>query len=191
MLKSFNLVLCVELVKGLKMNISIKKHQTACITGHRPKSLPWGYDEEKQNCLLFKAKAKSMLEDAINYGITTFLTGMAEGFDMIATELLLELKQIYNQIKIVAVIPCLNQEIKWKPHQQLRYHTIKAQCDDIIVLSPYYTANCMNIRNKFMVKHSCLCVACWNGLPSGTGNTIRFAKENGNKIKIINPKDYI
>ena len=25
-----------------------------CFTGHRPKGLPWGYDEEKESCILFK-----------------------------------------------------------------------------------------------------------------------------------------
>ena len=48
----------------------------------------------------------------------------------------------------------------------------------------------MNDRNKYMVDHSAVVIAVWNGKPSGTGNTIRFAKERGCKIKIINPEDY-
>lgn len=30
----------------------------------------------------------------------------------------------------------------------------------------------------------------YNGKPSGTGNTIRFAKENGCKVRIINSEEY-
>lgn len=41
-----------------------------------------------------------------------------------------------------------------------------------------------------MVKQSDVVIAVWNGKPSGTGNTIRFAKENGCKVRIINPEDY-
>lgn len=48
----------------------------------------------------------------------------------------------------------------------------------------------MNERNKFMVEHASVCIACWNGKPSGTANTLRYAKENGCKIKIINPENY-
>ena len=48
----------------------------------------------------------------------------------------------------------------------------------------------MNDRNKYMVDHSSVVIACHNGQPSGTGNTIRFAKENGCKIRLINPNDY-
>ena len=170
------------------------KGATVCLTGHRPKSLPWGYNENLQSCLKFKSDLKQVFIGAINYGLTTFLTGMAEGFDMIATEILLELRKTY-QIKIIAVIPCLDQEIKWKPEQQARYRKIVEQCDDQIILAEQYTPTCMNDRNKYMVERSSVCIACWNGKPSGTGNTIRFAKESGLKIKIIDPAndkyDYI
>ncbi len=41
-----------------------------------------------------------------------------------------------------------------------------------------------------MVEQSDVVIAVWNGKPSGTGNTIRFAKENGCKVRIINLEDY-
>lgn len=41
-----------------------------------------------------------------------------------------------------------------------------------------------------MVEQSDVVIAVWNGKLSGTGNTIRFAKENGCKVRIINPEDY-
>ncbi|MBQ8793001.1 MAG: DUF1273 domain-containing protein, partial [Clostridia bacterium] len=63
-------------------------------------------------------------------------------------------------------------------------------CDYVITLSERYTPTCMNDRNKYMVEHSCFVIACYNGRPSGTGNTIRFAKESGCKVRIINPEDY-
>lgn len=165
------------------------KSNTACLTGHRPKSLPWGYDEDKLSCIKFKQDIKEIFIGAINYGINTFLTGMAEGFDMIGAEILLELKNNYN-IKVVAVIPCLNQEAKWKQSQQKRYKRILLQCNETIVLSKTYYTNCMNDRNKYMVEHSNVCIACWNGKPSGTSNTIRFAKNAGCKVKIIDVNKY-
>ncbi len=168
------------------MKINIIRKDTANLTGHRPKSLPWGYDESKQSCLDFKAETKKVFEGAIKYGLSTFLTGMAEGFDMIGAEILIELRKTCK-IKIVAVVPCLGQESKWNPSQQERYKRILSQCDDVIVLSDHYYKDCMNDRNKYMVDHSGVCIACWNGKPSGTGNTVRFAKEKGLKIRIINP----
>ena len=137
-----------------------------------------------------KEDLRTIFEGAIKYGLKNFLTGMAEGFDMIGTEILLDLQKKYKDIKIIAVIPCKGQEKKWIPSQQTRYHNIIKQCDDTIILSDTYTKTCMNDRNKYMVEHSFVVIACFNGIPSGTGNTIRFAKENGCKIKIIKPGNY-
>ena len=163
------------------------KSNTVCLTGHRPKSLPWGYDETEQTCIIFKEKLKKVLIGAIEYGFEIFLTGMAEGFDMIATELLIELRKKYKQIKIIAVIPCLGQEAKWREEQQKRYKKIINMCDKEIILSKHYTPTCMNERNKYMVDHSSVCIACWNGKPSGTGNTVYYAMQNGCRVRIIKP----
>ncbi len=134
------------------MFINIIKAETACLTGHRPRSLPWGYEESKESCKKFKEKCKEVFSGAIRYVINTFLTGMAEGFDMIGAEILIELRKTHYHIKIVAVVPCLGQELKWKPQQQKRYHHILEQCDDKIILCKHYTANCMNERNLYMLK---------------------------------------
>ena len=114
---------------------------------------------------------------------------MAEGFDMIGAEILLKIRKNRN-IKVIAVVPCIGQESKWKPEQQKRYKQILQKCDEVITLSEFYTPTCMNDRNKYMVDHSSICIACWNVKPSGTGNTVRFAKQNGNRIRIINPENF-
>ena len=65
----------------------------------------------------FKERIKIIFEKLISDGFTTFLTGMAEGFDMIGAEILLDLKKKHN-LQIIAVVPCLEQEKFWKPDQQ-------------------------------------------------------------------------
>lgn len=174
--------------KEVKSLISISS--TVCLTGHRPKLLPWGYDENKESCLNFKAEVKKVFKEVIECGLSTFLTGMAEGFDMIGAEILFELRKTYKHIKVIAVVPCLGQESRWSMKQQKRYKKILSECDDKIILSDKYTPTCMNIRNKYMVESSSVCIACYNGKPSGTGNTVRFAKQNGNKVIIINPEEF-
>lgn len=164
--------------------------ETACLTGHRPAKLPWFYSEEKANCIKFKKDLKTIFTGAIQYGLKNYLVGMAEGFDMIGAETLIELKKENKEIKVIAVVPCKNQEIKWKPEQQKRYHKILKKCDDIIILSEVYYKECMNDRNKYMVDHSSVVIACYNGEASGTGNTVKYAKAQGKKVRIINPDDY-
>lgn len=163
---------------------------TCCLSGHRPKALPWKYNEEKISCIKFKNDLEEYLIYTIKNGFINFLIGMAEGFDMISAETLITLRTIYKQIRIYAIIPCKNQEIKWSLSQQQRYHRILKQCDDVIILSEQYTKNCMNVRNEYMVKLSSMLIACYNGKPSGTGNTIKFAQKQNLKILLINPNDY-
>ena len=171
-------------------NSKLIKDTTVCLTGHRPQFLPWKYDEAKSSCLRFKQDLKIIFENKIKSGFTTYLIGMAEGFDLISAEILLNLREKYN-ITIVAVVPCLGQELKWKTSQQNKYKKILSQCNDKIILYPKYTPNCMNDRNKYMVDNSNLVIACYNGKPSGTRNTLRYAVKKGCNIIIINPLDYL
>lgn len=159
--------------------------ETACLSGHRPNKLPWFYDETKANCIRFKQNLQKIFTGAYEYGLKNYLVGMAEGCDMIGAETLIKLRKTYKDIKIFAIIPCKGQEKKWRTEQQIRYQNILKQCDGIITLSEEYTPTCMNERNEYMVKHSSVLIACYNGKPSGTANTIRFAKEKGIKLKII------
>ncbi|MCI7003476.1 MAG: DUF1273 domain-containing protein [Clostridia bacterium] len=165
--------------------------ETACLSGHRPNKLPWFYDETKANCIRFKQNLQKIFTGAYEYGLKNYLVGMAEGCDMIGAETLIKLRKTYKDIKIFAIIPCKGQEKKWRTEQQIRYQNILKQCDGIITLSEEYTPTCMNERNEYMVKHSSVLIACYNGKPSGTANTIRFAKEKGIKLKIIDINNYI
>lgn len=173
-----------------KVNIEYFREETACLTGHRPKSLPWGYNEKSASCKKFKKDLYTIFKGAYEYGLKCFMVGMAEGFDMIGCEILLDLKKQFKDLKIIAVIPCKNQDAKWSLLQQIRYQRLLKKCDEVTTLQENYTADCMNKRNRYMVDHSSVVIACYNGKPSGTGNTLRFAKENGCKVRIINPEDY-
>lgn len=109
---------------------------------------------------------------------------------MISAEAVIKLKKEFVDLKLIAVIPCLNQEKKWSQSQQKRYWKILQHCDSKIVLNEKPTKECFNQRNLYMVKYSDICIACWNGKPSGTANTIKFANENGCKVYVINPNNF-
>lgn len=54
------------------MDMIINKNKITCLTGHRPKSLPWGYDENRESCLRFKEEVRKVFVGSIEFGITTF-----------------------------------------------------------------------------------------------------------------------
>lgn len=170
-----------------KINI-INKDTICCFTGHRPKSLPWGYSNTGIRYFLFKRKLKKSIIKAIEDGYTLFISGMALGYDMLAAELVLELKKIYPNIKLECAIPCINQCSKWSKESIMQYQNICNKADFVTNVSDtYYFNGCMAKRNKYMVDKSSRIIACYNGSAGGTQQTIRMAEDAGLNVVIVKP----
>ena len=175
-----------NIAKGVVMN---NKNQTACFTGHRPQKLPWGFNENDVGCLAMKEITKIEIQNAIiNYGITHFISGMAIGFDIIAAELVLELKKDYPFITLECAIPCKEQDKLWRQEQKERYRNILSQADKVTCVSdkPYFDG-CMQKRNKYMIDNSSVLIALFNGKAGGTKQTVDYAKQQGLEILTIEP----
>ena len=167
------------------------KKNTCCFTGHRPQKLPWGYDEEWEDCVKLKLKLACEIEAMRKKGVTTFISGMAIGVDMWAAAIVLDLKSAYPQdtIKLIAAIPYEGQANKWSVEYRERYFDILAQADQEVIMQEHYTKSCMNERNLFMVDNSAYMIAVFNGDKGGTANTLHYAESKGLNIVIINPND--
>ena len=167
------------------------KKNTCCFTGHRPQKLPWGYDEEWEDCVKLKLKLACEIEAMRKKGVTTFITGKAIGVDMWAAEIVLDLKSAYPQdtIKLIAAIPYEGQANKWSVEYRERYFDILAQADQEVIFQEHYTKSCMHERNRFMVDNSAYMIAVFNGDKGGTANTLHYAESKGLNIVIINPND--
>lgn len=88
--------------------------KTCAFTGHRPQSLPFGFDESDKRCTSLKSVMRDQIVALIeNEGVTHFITGMALGVDMYAAEIVLDLKSKYPHITLESAIPCETQAIKW------------------------------------------------------------------------------
>lgn len=173
------------------MAIIIERKHICCFTGHRPQKLPWGYDEEYEDCIRLKLKLACEIEAMRQKGVTTFISGMAIGVDMWAAEIVLDLERAYPQdtIKLIVAIPFEGQANKWSVEYRERYFDILAQVDDDIVFHSHYTASCMHERNRYMVDNSAFMIAVYNGEKGGTANTLKYAESKGLNIVIINPND--
>ena len=159
---------------------------TCCFTGHRPQSLPWRFDERDGRCLALQARLRDAIEDAIDQGARRFLTGMALGVDTWAAELVLSFRQRLP-VELVCVIPCAGQQARWGAPARRRYQNILERADRRIVLEERYSPGCFERRNRYMVDHSDLVIAVWNGLPSGTGATVAYARAQGKLVRILPP----
>jgi uncharacterized phage-like protein YoqJ len=140
---------------------------TVCFTGHR--HLP----PDKRNAVA--ASLIRAIAEAYSNGYRRFMCGGALGFDTIAALQVLELKKVHPDIRLILVIPCLNQAKRWSDHDRRIYETISTQSDERIVLSPEYYQGCMQTRNRYMVDHSSLCICYLYSLRGGTAYTVRYA----------------
>lgn len=166
------------------------KSKTCCFSGHRPKSLPWGYEERGKKFKKFQKQLKPEIIKAICNGYENFISGMAMGMDMLAAEVVLKLKKKHSNIKLECAIPCTNQTEKWMDSYKNRYEKILSKADKVTMHSDKnYFAGCMQIRNKFMVDNSSLIIALYNGTSGGTKQTLDYAKKQNLNLVIINPNE--
>ena len=64
---------------------------------------------------------------------------------------------------------------------------ILEQARNVVYVSREYTSNCMLKRNHYLVDHSGILLAVYNGVQrSGTGATVNYARKMGREIIILN-----
>ena len=161
---------------------------TCAFTGHRPKSFPWGYDENAPSCVLLKEVLASQISALAEQGVTDFLSGMAQGVDLWCAQIVLDLRKTNPALKLHAILPCEGQERKWTASAQEHYRSILAQANEVIYVGQEYSRNCMLKRNRCLVDHSSILLAVYNGTyQSGTGMTVRYAQRLKREIIIIDP----
>lgn len=113
---------------------------------------------------------------------------MAIGVDMYAAEIVLGLKASYPGITLESAIPCESQSAKWSEALRDRYFDIASKCDKETLIQTHYSPDCMDKRNRYMVDHADVLIAVWDGSPSGTGKTVRYAHQQGKSVITINPR---
>ena len=162
-----------------------ERAQTCCFTGHRPMKLPWGMNEDDPRCLMLKAELAARLEGLYALGFRRFLCGMAIGCDMYFAEAVLALREDHPDVRLEAVIPFGDQPGRWNEKQRRRYNSLIDRADRVTVLQTVYTSDCMMRRNRWMVDRSSVLLACYDGRPGGTMNTILYAERSGLRVILI------
>ena len=150
---------------------------TCCFTGHR--IIPSGEKETIRNLL------ETAIEKAIQDGYRFFGAGGALGFDTLAAQTVLTLKQQYPHIRLILVLPCVDQTTGWKQDDIDEYERIRALADKVVYTSREYTSGCMHKRNRHLVDNSSLCICYLTKLSGGTAYTVRYAESKGVYVRNI------
>lgn len=147
------------------------REKTACFTGHR-KIPPESISELSQ-------RLKNTLLRLIEEGYMYFGAGGALGFDTLAAQCVLSLKNQHPHIKLILVLPCITQTKGWSENDIAIYEEIKSQADKVVYTSREYSRGCMFKRNRHLVDCSSVCVAYLTQEKGGTAYTVNYAKEHG------------
>ena len=163
----------------------IDRDHSCCFTGHRPGGLPWGAAESDPRCVALKDELSMRLQGIYEAGYRNFICGMALGCDMYFAEAALALRELRPEVSLEAAIPCGSQPDRWPKSQRERYNGLIDRCDKVTVLQYGYTRDCMMRRNRYMVDRSSLLLACFDGHPGGTMNTILYAERESLRVIVI------
>ena len=146
-----------------------KRQNRCCFTGHRPEKL-----------LCSEIQVKNMLAKeittALRQGKHTFISGMARGSDIYAAELVLEYRAQYPDIHLICALPHPDFEKHWSSEWQQRYRKILMAADYVKVICPVFSMSSYQLRNEWMVNHSSLLIAVYNGRAGGTNTIIRIGR---------------
>lgn len=157
--------------------MSDKRQHRCCFTGHRPNKLDYSEGE-------IKSLLEMAIDNAISDGYVTFITGMAEGVDIWAAEIVLEKKKDNKDLHLICAVPHPGFEKRRSKYETERYENIIKNADYVTTISDNYYRACYQKRNIWMVNHSSLVIAVFNGTASGTKNTVDYARKSD--VHVVN-----
>ena len=142
-------------------------------TGHRPDKLG-GYGQDAFNNLV--ALAEDWLEENKP---TRVISGMALGWDQALARAALK-----QGIPFIAACPFFGQESKWPQESQKVFNELLKKAEDVLyICDKGYAPWKMQIRNEYMVDHSDVVLALYNGDQSGgTYNCVTYANKHNKPV---------
>lgn len=151
--------------------MKIIRENSVAFSGHREGV----FDSALAACL------KEEILKANSMGFNTFLSGMADGFDLFAAAMVAELKES-NNLRFVAVIPYQGHILSSK--QRELYQEVLSVADEVVTLASGYNSAVFHVRNGYLVDHSARLIAYHSGKRGGTANTVTMAFKAG--LDIVN-----
>lgn len=154
------------------------RERCCCITGHRPEK--WALRDAPTPGVAYA------ISQAMNEGFTTFITGGAKGVDLVAAEEVLELRERLNGLlKLVVALPYPTFGGRLDPFWKQSFERAIQEADLVVTLAPECSRSVYQARNRWMVDHSSLVLALYNGAPGGTRNTLRYARRQGVAVRVL------
>ena len=132
-----------------------------------------------------RSKLRKQVLELLEKGYNTFLVGGARGFDMLAAEVLLDLREKEGKdLRLFSVLPFPEWREYWPDESFAREERILKASDHVSFSKERISRRAYLDRDRKMVDESSLCIAWCTRRSGGTAYTIRYALKNG--IRVMN-----
>lgn len=158
----------------------MNKEYTCSFTGHR-----------KIGCAAYSSLGRQLftkITQLIQKGYTFFCSGGALGFDLLAAQTVIRLKEDFPSIRLCMILPCRNQDKFWTEAQKAEYQAVLRNADEVIYTSEAYYRGCMLKRNRIMVDASSYVLAFLENETGGTKYTVDYAVKHGITLEFLSSK---
>lgn len=130
-------------------------------------------------------KVENAIRLCYRNGQRFFYAGGAIGFDTMAAEAVLRLKEELTDVVLIIVVPFPQQDSLFNDSYRQRYLHILDMADEVITISNSFSNFAYLKRNDYMISHSSQLIAYWDEVSlGGTSYTVRKACEK--KLTIYN-----
>ena len=106
-------------------------------------------------------------------GFTRFASGGAAGFDLLAAELILELRQQVPELELHMILPCKGQDRTYSVGDRVRYRRVLESADSVRYTADQYYDGCMLTRDRVMAAAADACICYLTHSRGGTAYTVR------------------
>ena len=148
--------------------------KTCCVTGHR--------DIPPERFTYVEQALRQEVLAAIDEGYTRFISGFAEGADLMFAAIVAEQIKCHPELFLEAAIPYAGR-LKTKNQQ---FHELLKVCNGVHVVCKEYAPSCFMQRNRYMAGESQRVIAVYDGRErGGTLFTMRCAHTLGREVRLI------
>ena len=151
--------------------------RSVCFTGHR--ELPSLRSTAGRQLV---ARTEAAILRAYERGARRFYSGGAEGFDLLCGKLVLAEQARHPDMQLILLLPYTGFGERFSAPDRAELQRQKKAAEEMLFLSPHYFPGCMAIRNQQLVEDGDLCIAYLAHAPSGTAQTVGFARQKGIEV---------
>ncbi len=157
-----------------KSNGSDFLEKICCFSGHR--------DISPETEEIVFVNVLNTIEKLYEEGYRIFKAGGAIGFDRIAADAVIALRQKHSDVELHVYIPCLDQNKFFSESENEHYLAQMRSANKVMCMRKSYTKGCMYERNRALVDGSDTLICYLRKNSGGTAYTVNYAIEQNKHV---------